>query len=109
VIHIREGAFAVRVTMILRPTTDLEVEALNQFARRQHRAPGMNKLTNLGQERTHILARRFHQDPPVGVPSQVLTKKVDAVFPMRDTGFLVGERQPSFGQEVSHERLDFLL
>src|SRR5262249_28256940 len=51
---------------------------------------------------------RLGQDLAVAIASDVLAQEVEAVLPMRDPGLLVRELQPSFLQEVGHERSDLI-
>jgi hypothetical protein len=44
----------------------------------------------------------------VAVTPYILTQKIETVFYVRACGFLVGESETPLGQEVFHERLDFL-
>ena len=64
-------------------------------------------VVDLGQEPLHVLLGRLQQK--LGpITTQILTEKVEAVFYMRDAGFLVGEFETPLLQEVRHERLDFI-
>src|SRR5262249_5040171 len=63
---------------------------------------------DFGQERLHTLRRRLGQDLAVAIASHILAQEIEAVLHMRDPGLLVGELEPSFLQEVSHERLDLI-
>jgi len=44
----------------------------------------------------------------LAVTSDVLTEEIEAVFHLREFGFLVGESETPLEQEVLHERLDFM-
>ena len=64
--------------------------------------------TNPVQERADVPPRRLEQHLAVAVTAHVLSQKVEAVLDMREVGFLVGESKTPLGQEVFHERLDFM-
>ena len=55
-----------------------------------------------------LLRRRLGQDLAAAIASYVLSQEIEAFLHMRDLGLLVGELEPSFLQEVSHERLDLI-
>ena len=60
------------------------------------------------QEGFDILLGRLDEQFPVGISAHVLSEEIEAVLHMRDLGFLVGELQTAFLQEVSHERLNLV-
>src|SRR5262249_6468164 len=55
-----------------------------------------------------VAPRRLQQHLAVVVTPYLLAQKVEAVFHLREFGFLVGESETPLGQEVLHERLDFI-
>jgi hypothetical protein len=89
------------------PTPNERVEQQDQMSRCGSLVL-LHDLSDFFQERFHVLLGRFDDEFPV-VLAYVLSKKVEAVFNLRDEGFLNRERQPSFPQELLHARFDFLL
>ena len=106
-IHVRKGAFARRITVIHGPAFDLLVQTLDHFSCRLA-ARAVDGLLDLGQERLDALRRRLGQDLAAAIAPYVLPQEIEAVLHMRDPGLLVRELEPSFLQEMSHERLDLI-
>ena len=107
VIHAPKGAFTRRVTVVHGPAFDLLVQTPDQFSRRQA-ARVVDRFLDLGEERLDAWRRRLGQDLAVAVTPDVLPQEVEAFLHMGDPGLLVRELEPSFLQEVSHERLDLI-
>ena len=95
--------------MIQGPTLYLLVEPNDHIACRCPTAIIPECCFDLVQKRADVLAGRLEQYLAVGITTHRLPQKVKAVFAMRDAGFLVGEFKTPLGQEMFHERLDFIL
>jgi hypothetical protein len=52
--------------------------------------------------------RRLDQDLAAVIAPDVLSQEIEARLHMRDLGLLVRELEPSFLQEMGHERLDLI-
>src|SRR3954447_1140708 len=107
VIDVRKGAFARRITVIHGPALDLLVQTLDQFSYRQA-ARVVDGSLDLGQERLHVTRGRLGQDLAATITPHVLSQEIEAGLHMRDPGFLVRELEPSFLQEMGHERSDLI-
>ena len=93
--------------MVHGPALDLLVQTPDHFSCRQA-ARVVDRFLDLGQERLHAPRRRLGQDLAAAIAPDVLSQEIEAFLHMRDPGLLVGELEPSFLQEVSHERLDLI-
>lgn len=104
----RKDSGTARMTMIERPTPDLEIESVDQFARRVRTRFSEDRCAKLGQKTCDTFAGRFGKNLPTPIASQILAQEVEAVCDMRDSGLLAGEfKTPPF-EESFYERLDFI-
>ena len=103
-IHVRKGAFARRITVIHGPALDLLIQTPDHFSCRQA-ARAVDRFLYLGQERLHVSRGRLGEHLAAAITSHILSQEIEAILHMRDLGFLVGEFQTAFLQEMSHERL----
>lgn len=107
VIHISEGAFAGSKTVVHGPAFDWLIQAPNQFPGRLA-ACLIDRFLDLGQKRLDTSRGRFQERWSAAIAADRLTQEVEAVLEPRDVGFLVGEFETPFLQEVRHERFDLL-
>jgi hypothetical protein len=97
-------AFAHHVPMIVRPTTNLWVELIDQIGGR----PAMRSLdgsSDVLQEGFDILLGRLNEQFPVGISAHVLSEEIKAVLHMRHDGLLRREFETSFLQKMLDEGL----
>src|SRR5262249_4689158 len=107
VVHRREDAFAHSKTVVHGPALDLLIQTPDQVSRR-HASRAVDRFLDLGQEPLDAPPRRLDQHFAVVTTLERLPKKIEAVLAMRDSGLLVGEFETPLGQELLHERLDFI-
>src|SRR6516162_6125126 len=89
------------------PTTNLRIELFYHFSGTETSTLLLDNLVDLGQKTTHVFGRRLQQKL-LTVAMYVLAQKIEAVFDMRDVGFLVGEFKTPLLQEMCHERSYFV-
>jgi hypothetical protein len=106
VIHAIEGAFTCDMPMVVRPTSYLGVEFINQFGSRPTPC-GFDGFPDGVQEGFNILLGRLNEQFPFGIPAHMLSEKVKALFHVRDDGLRRREFQPSFSQELFDQGFDF--
>src|SRR5579871_1311590 len=106
-IQARQAAVVRDVPVVLHPTADEQLEALDQFTGGEVSPWLPDRVVYLGQEALLV--------PAGGLPEKlgpeaahVLAQEVEAVVDLRDAGLLVGEFKTPLGQEVCHERSGFV-
>ena len=105
-INASECAFAHHVPMIVRPTTNLWVELIDQIGGR-HAMRSLDGSSDVLQEGFDILLGRLDEQFPVGISAHVLSEEIKAVLHMRNDGLLRREFETSFLQKMLDEGLDF--
>ena len=106
-IHIRKGAFARRVTVIHGPALDLLIQ--RRIISPAVWLPERSMVAWTSVRNVFTLSfDGLVKTLPLGITSDVLSQEIEAILNMRDLGFLVGELQTAFLQDVSHERLDLV-
>jgi len=83
VIHAIERAFTHRMPMIVRPTSYLGVEFLNQIGGR-HSKRSFDRSSDALQESLNVFLGWLDEQFPIGVSAHVLSKEVEAVRHVRD-------------------------
>jgi hypothetical protein len=106
VVDVVENTFRNHVPMIVRPTTHLGVELINQVGR-GHVKPGLDSFSDSVQEGLDVLLGGFNEQFPIRISAHVLSEKVEASCHVRDDGLFRGKFQPTFAQKLLDERLDF--
>src|ERR1700687_2633664 len=87
VIHASECAFAHHVPMIVRPTSNLWVELIDQIDGR-HAMRSLDGSSDVLQKGFDILLGRLDEQFPVGISAHVLSEEIKAVLHMRNDGLL---------------------
>lgn len=105
-INASECAFAHHVPMMVRPTTNLWVELIDQIGGR-HAMRSLDGSSDVLQEGFDILLGRLDEQFPVGISAHVLSEEIKAVLHMRNDGLLRREFETSFLQKMLDEGLDF--
>ena len=79
VIHASKDAFTHHVPMIVRPTTNVRVELIDQIGGR-HATCGVDDSSDAIQEGSNILLGRLDEQFPVRVSAHVLSEEIKAVL-----------------------------
>src|ERR1700719_5120684 len=106
VIHASECAFAHHVPMIVRPTSNLWVELIDQIDGR-HAMRSFDGSSDAIQEGSNILLGRLDEQFPVRVPTHALSEEIKAVLHVRDDRLRWRKFKTSFLQELLDEVFDF--
>ena len=106
VIHAIEHAFTHRVPMIVRPTSYLGVEFLNQIGGR-HAKRSFDCSSDPIQKSLDVFLGRLDEQFPVRVSAHILSEEVEAIRHVRDDRLRRREFKPSFVQKLLDERFDF--
>ncbi len=99
-------AFTHHVPMIVRPTTNLRVELIDQVGGR-HTTCVLDDFSDAIQEGSNILLGRLDEQFPVGVSAHVLSEEIKAALHVRNDGLRWRKFKPSFLQELLNEGFDF--
>jgi hypothetical protein len=92
--------------VIVRPSSDKGIELHDQISCCRLFV-GLDERPHLAQEGGDVLARRLDDELAL-VLAYVLPQEIEAIVDVRDDGFLLGERQPSFPHELLDQGFDFL-
>lgn len=105
-VHVVEGDVARPMAVIVGPAPDRGMELGYQVGRGGLfvRLPD---FPDFPQECLHILPGWFREELPSILPYMV-PQKITAVLNVRNAGFLRGEFEPAFAEELLHQRCDFL-
>ena len=106
VIHAGERAFAHHVPMIIGPTSYLGVEFLDQSGGRRAQC-GFDCHSDAFQEGLDVLLGGFDEQFPIRVSAHVLSKKIKALFHVRDDCLRGRKLKPSLLQKLLDEGFDF--
>src|ERR1700730_9954394 len=87
VIHASKRAFAHHVPMIVRPTSNLWVELIDQIGGR-HAMCVFDDSSDALQEGSNILLGRRNEQFPVGIPAHILSEEIKAVLHVRNDGLV---------------------
>jgi len=104
-IHASKYAFTHHVPMIVRPTTNLGVELIDQIGSR-HTMCLFDDSADAIQEGSHILLGRLDEQFSVGISAHVLSEEIKAVLHVRNDGLRRREFKTSFLQEMLDEGFD---
>ncbi len=105
-INASERAFAHHVPMIVRPTTNLWVELIDQIGGR-HAMRSFDGSSDALQEGSNILLGRLDEQFPVRVAAHVLSEEIKAALHVRNDCLRRREVKTSFFQELLDLGLDF--
>ena len=100
VIHVSERVFAHHVPMIVRPTTNLRVELIDQIGGR-HAMGVFDDSSDAIQEGSNILLGRLDEQFPVGISAHVLSEEIKAVLHVRNDSLCRREFKTSFLQKTA--------
>ena len=105
-IRFHEGHFAGSMAMIVGPAADDGVELGYQIGR-GGLLVGLHDFPDFPKECLDILPGGSGEELPRILPDMV-AQKIKTVLNVRDTGFLWGEFETAFVQELLHQRFDFV-
>ena len=106
VIRAIERAFTHDMPMIIRPTSYLGVEFVDQFGGRPTPG-GFDGFTDVVQEGFNVLLGRLDEQFSIGIPAHVLSEKIKALFHVRDDCLRRRKFKPPFAQELFDRGFDF--
>ena len=106
-IHMDKGFFGRRVSVEVRPSSDVRVELCSQPVCGSLFVV-LDDLSDAGKKRLHVFLRGACQEVPL-VLTYILSEKVTSVLNGRYAGLLCGEFQSSCVEKLSDEWFDFRL
>src|SRR6266550_2493525 len=106
VINASKCAFTHHVPMIVRPTTNLRVELIDQIGGRRAVCV-FDDSSDAVQEGSNILLGRLDEQFPLRVSAHVLSEEIKAALHVRDDGLRWRKFKPSFLHELLDEGFDF--
>ena len=106
VIRFDKGRFAGAMAMIIGPAPNHRVE-LGYQMRRRRLLVSLHDFPDLTEERLDIRSGWLREEL-TSIFADMVTQKIKAVLNVRNAGFLRGEFESAFVQELLYQRFDFV-